>query len=40
MLGCRDLIRSVIQTRRFLGCGDGEEGSVLSKVYEEKRVLG
>ncbi|KAI9118252.1 hypothetical protein K1719_010584 [Acacia pycnantha] len=27
------------QTRQFLGCGDGEEG-VLSKVYEEKRVLG
>lgn len=24
----------------FLGCGDGEEGSVLSKVYEEKRVIG
>ncbi|XP_062020627.1 uncharacterized protein LOC133737010 isoform X2 [Rosa rugosa] len=28
------------QRRRFLGCGDGEEGGVLSKVYEEKRVLG
>ncbi|XP_028772562.1 coenzyme Q-binding protein COQ10 homolog, mitochondrial [Neltuma alba] len=28
-----------VQTRQFLGCGDGEEG-VLSKVYEEKRVLG
>nr|POF09078.1 coenzyme q-binding protein coq10 like, mitochondrial [Quercus suber] len=28
------------QRRRFLGCGDGEEGSVLSKVYEEKLVLG
>ncbi|OWM80724.1 coenzyme Q-binding protein COQ10 homolog, mitochondrial-like [Punica granatum] len=28
------------QRRRFLGCGDGEEGSVLSKVYEERRVLG
>lgn len=26
--------------RQFLGCGDGEEGGVLSKVYEEKRVLG
>ncbi|KAJ4841544.1 hypothetical protein Tsubulata_001752 [Turnera subulata] len=28
------------QKRRFLGCGDGEEGGVLSKVYEEKRVIG
>lgn len=28
-----------VQTRQFLGCGDGEEG-VLSKVYEEKIVLG
>lgn len=28
------------QTRCFLGCGDGEEGSVLSKVYEERRVMG
>ncbi|TVU34969.1 hypothetical protein EJB05_16828 [Eragrostis curvula] len=28
------------QTRSFLGCGDGEEGSVLSKVYEERRVMG
>ncbi|CAN6583233.1 unnamed protein product [Malus baccata var. baccata] len=26
--------------RQFLGCGDGEEGGVLSKVYEERRVLG
>uniref|UniRef100_A0A453FMA6 Coenzyme Q-binding protein COQ10 START domain-containing protein n=1 Tax=Aegilops tauschii subsp. strangulata TaxID=200361 RepID=A0A453FMA6_AEGTS len=26
--------------RSFLGCGDGEEGSVLSKVYEERRVMG
>ncbi|KAJ6337833.1 hypothetical protein OIU76_007500 [Salix suchowensis] len=26
--------------RRFLGCGDGEEGGVLSKVYEERLVLG
>lgn len=40
VLGRRDLFGSVIQTRRFLGCGDGEEGGVLSKVYEEKRVLG
>lgn len=31
---------SSTQRRRFLGCGDGEEGSVLSKVYEEKLVLG
>lgn len=28
------------QKRCFLGCGDGEEGSVLSKVYEERRVMG
>lgn len=28
------------QTRCFLGCGDGEEGGVLSKVYEERRVMG
>ncbi|CAJ1973389.1 unnamed protein product [Sphenostylis stenocarpa] len=26
-------------TRQFLGCGDGEEG-ILSKTYEERRVLG
>ncbi|KAI4321033.1 hypothetical protein MLD38_034456 [Melastoma candidum] len=26
--------------RGFLGCGDGEEGGVLSKVYEERRVMG
>ncbi|CAN1163852.1 Coenzyme Q-binding protein COQ10 homolog, mitochondrial [Linum perenne] len=31
---------SAVQRRRFLGCGDGEEGGVLSKVYEERRVLG
>ncbi|OWM70875.1 coenzyme Q-binding protein COQ10 homolog, mitochondrial [Punica granatum] len=31
---------SIVQRRRFLGCGDGEEGGVLSKVYEERRVLG
>ncbi|KAL3732852.1 hypothetical protein ACJRO7_022381 [Eucalyptus globulus] len=30
----------IMQRRRFLGCGDGEEGGVLAKVYEEKRVLG
>ena len=29
-----------VQRRGFLGCGDGEEGNVLSKVYEEKRVMG
>ncbi|GAV78405.1 Polyketide_cyc domain-containing protein [Cephalotus follicularis] len=29
-----------VQRRRFLGCGDGEEGSVLSKIYEERRVMG
>ncbi|KAL5558853.1 hypothetical protein UlMin_035064 [Ulmus minor] len=31
---------SSVQRRRFLGCGDGEEGDVLSKVYEERRVMG
>uniref|UniRef100_A0A5B7A6J8 Coenzyme Q-binding protein COQ10 START domain-containing protein n=1 Tax=Davidia involucrata TaxID=16924 RepID=A0A5B7A6J8_DAVIN len=32
---------SAVQRRGFLGCGDGEEeGDVLSKVYEERRVLG
>lgn len=30
----------IMQRRRFLGCGDGEEGGILAKVYEEKRVLG
>lgn len=30
----------VVQKRQFLGCGDGEEGGVLSKVYEERRVMG
>ncbi|XP_076929469.1 uncharacterized protein LOC143593872 [Bidens hawaiensis] len=31
----------VTQKRGFLGCGDGDEGSnVLSKVHEEKRVMG
>ncbi|GMN35157.1 hypothetical protein TIFTF001_005119 [Ficus carica] len=29
-----------LQRRSFLGVGDGEEGNVLSKVYEERRVLG
>lgn len=28
------------QIRRFLGCGDGDEGNVLSKTYEERRVIG
>ncbi|CAL0305811.1 unnamed protein product [Lupinus luteus] len=28
-----------VQTRQFLGCGDGEEG-VLTRTYEERRVLG
>jgi len=28
------------QTRCFLGVGDGEEGGVLSKTYEERRVMG
>ncbi|GLU04265.1 hypothetical protein SLE2022_214240 [Rubroshorea leprosula] len=31
---------NIIQRRRFLGCGDGEETGVLSKVYEERRVMG
>lgn len=31
---------SIVQRRGFLGCGDGDEGNVLSKVYEEKIVLG
>lgn len=31
---------SFIQKRGFLGCGDGEEGGVLAKVYEERRVMG
>lgn len=30
----------MIQKRGFLGCGDGEEGNMLSKLYEERRVLG
>uniref|UniRef100_A0A1D1YUM5 Coenzyme Q-binding protein COQ10, mitochondrial n=1 Tax=Anthurium amnicola TaxID=1678845 RepID=A0A1D1YUM5_9ARAE len=32
--------RNAGQTRWFLGCGDGEEGNVLSKNYEERRVIG
>lgn len=31
---------NIVQRRQFLGCGDGEEGDGLSKVYEERRVLG
>ncbi|KAK4434435.1 Coenzyme Q-binding protein COQ10, mitochondrial [Sesamum alatum] len=30
----------VFQKRGFLGCVDGELGNMLSKVYEERRVLG
>ncbi|XP_076949532.1 uncharacterized protein LOC143622217 [Bidens hawaiensis] len=31
----------IIQRRGFLGCGDGDEGSnVLSKIHEEKRIMG
>jgi coenzyme Q-binding protein COQ10 len=37
-LGC--LSQNFVQRRSFLGCGDGEEGNVLAKVYEEKRVMG
>ncbi|XP_061364136.1 uncharacterized protein LOC133307609 isoform X1 [Gastrolobium bilobum] len=33
------LCNNSVQTRQFLGCGDDGEG-VLSKIYEEKRVLG
>ncbi|CAM8923617.1 unnamed protein product [Rhodiola kirilowii] len=29
-----------LQRRQFLSCSDGEEGGVLSKVYEETRVMG
>lgn len=28
------------QRRWFLGCGDAEEGTILSKIYEERRVIG
>ncbi|XP_022894770.1 coenzyme Q-binding protein COQ10 homolog, mitochondrial-like isoform X1 [Olea europaea var. sylvestris] len=30
----------IVQKRGFLGCGDGEEGNMLAKVHEERRVLG
>ncbi|CAA7403967.1 unnamed protein product [Spirodela intermedia] len=33
-------LRNSGQIRQFLGCGDGEEGNVLSKTYEERRVIG
>ncbi|XP_020517413.1 coenzyme Q-binding protein COQ10 homolog, mitochondrial isoform X2 [Amborella trichopoda] len=36
----RTLYHTAQQRRSFLGCGDGEEGNVLSKNYEERRVLG
>lgn len=42
-LGCANsshISNVLIQKRGFLGCGDGEEGSMLSKVHEERRVLG
>uniref|UniRef100_A0A803L5T7 Coenzyme Q-binding protein COQ10 START domain-containing protein n=1 Tax=Chenopodium quinoa TaxID=63459 RepID=A0A803L5T7_CHEQI len=29
-----------LQRRWFLGCGDGQEGNALSKMYEEKLVIG
>ncbi|KAM7278634.1 hypothetical protein ACFE04_005768 [Oxalis oulophora] len=31
---------SIIQKRYFLGFGDGEETNCLSKVYEERRIMG
>ncbi|KAK1264312.1 hypothetical protein QJS04_geneDACA009453 [Acorus gramineus] len=34
------LVRNASQMRRFLGCGDGEEGNVLSRNYEERRAIG
>ncbi|XP_057794482.1 uncharacterized protein LOC131010833 [Salvia miltiorrhiza] len=42
-LGCANLshISSIVhQKRGFLGCGDGEEGSMLSKVHQERHVMG
>lgn len=33
-------VNEVLQRRWFLGCGDGEEGSAVSKVHEERCVLG
>lgn len=43
VLGCANsshVSGVLIQRRGFLGCGDGEEGGMLSKVHEERRVLG
>lgn len=31
---------AAVQRRGFLGCGDGEEGSMVSKLHEERRILG
>lgn len=39
-LASGNLYNNTTIKRGFLGCGDGEEGGVLSKVYEERRVLG
>ncbi|KAM3342046.1 coenzyme Q-binding protein COQ10, mitochondrial isoform X1 [Capsicum galapagoense] len=33
-------IGNSIQSRGFLGCGDGEEGNMLTKIHEEKCVVG
>ncbi|KAI3460232.1 hypothetical protein Pfo_016895 [Paulownia fortunei] len=35
-----NISKVVFQKRGFLGCVDGEEGNMLSKVYEERRILG
>ncbi|XP_010538483.1 PREDICTED: coenzyme Q-binding protein COQ10 homolog, mitochondrial [Tarenaya hassleriana] len=45
---CEDEVRvsvgrssgGIYQRRNFLGCGDGEEGGQLSKVYQERRLMG
>ncbi|EPS70934.1 hypothetical protein M569_03824, partial [Genlisea aurea] len=37
---CSSAGHVLLQKRGFLGCGDGEEGSMLSKVHEERLVLG
>ncbi|KAF8407149.1 hypothetical protein HHK36_006275 [Tetracentron sinense] len=31
---------NTVQTRCFLGCGDGEERNFLSKIYKERHVIG
>ncbi|KAL7117056.1 hypothetical protein ACP275_03G047200 [Erythranthe tilingii] len=36
----RNISNITFQKRGFLGCNDGQEGNMLSKVYEERRVLG